>query len=38
MEQTRRLEELLAANTALTEQVQKLTREIHEHVVPSGPG
>ncbi len=33
LEQTRRLEELLAANTALTEQVQKLTREIHGRVV-----
>jgi uncharacterized membrane protein len=32
-QQTRRLEELLAANTALTEEVQKLTRQIHERVV-----
>jgi uncharacterized membrane protein len=35
LQQTQRLEELLAANTALTEEVQKLTHEIHERVVPS---
>jgi uncharacterized membrane protein len=35
LQQTQRLEELLAANTALTEEVQKLTRQIHERVVPS---
>lgn len=38
LQQARRLEELLAANTLLTEQVQKLTREIHDRIVsPSGP-
>jgi uncharacterized membrane protein len=36
LQQTQRLEELLAANTALTEEVQKLTRQIHERVVPTG--
>jgi uncharacterized membrane protein len=36
LQQTQRLEALLAANTALTEEVQKLTREIHERVVPIG--
>jgi uncharacterized membrane protein len=36
LQQTRRLEELLAANTALTEEVRRLTHEIHERVVPSG--
>jgi uncharacterized membrane protein len=35
LQQTNRLEELLAANTALTEEVQKLTRQIHERVVPT---
>ena len=35
LQQAQRLEELLAANTALTEEVQKLTRQIHERVVPS---
>jgi uncharacterized membrane protein len=35
LEQTARLEELLAANTALTEEVRKLTREIHERIVPA---
>ena len=38
LQQTRRLEELLAANTALTEEVQKLTRQIHERVVPIARG
>jgi uncharacterized membrane protein len=38
LEQTRRLEELLAANTALTEQVQRLTQAIHDRVVkPTAP-
>ena len=36
-QQTQRLEELLAANTTLTEEVQRLTLEIHKRVVvPSG--
>jgi uncharacterized membrane protein len=34
LQQAQRVEELLAANTALTEEVQKLTRQIHERVVP----
>ncbi|MEO6595253.1 MAG: DUF1003 domain-containing protein [Planctomycetota bacterium] len=38
LEQTQKLEALLAANTLLTEQVQKLTQQIHERVVAtSGP-
>ncbi len=37
LQQTQRLEELLAANTALTEEVRKLTRQIHERVVPAAP-
>ena len=35
LEQTNRLEQLLALNTALTEDVQKLTQEIHAQVVPA---
>lgn len=35
LEQSSRLEDLLAANTRLTEQVQQLTREIHQRVVAS---
>jgi uncharacterized membrane protein len=35
LQQTQRLEELLAANTSLTEEVQRLTRQIHERVVPA---
>jgi len=35
LEQTRRLQELLAANTSLTEEVQRLTRQIHERIVPT---
>jgi uncharacterized membrane protein len=38
LQQTQRLEELLAANTALTEEVQKLTSEIHGRVVPTARG
>jgi len=33
LQRTERLEELFAANTALTEEVQNLTRQIHERVV-----
>jgi uncharacterized membrane protein len=33
IEQSRQLEALLAANTALTEDVQRLTQEIHGRVV-----
>jgi hypothetical protein len=33
LEQRRRFGELLAANTALTEQVHELPRQIHERVV-----
>lgn len=35
IEQSRQLEVLLAANTALTEDVQRLTQEIHGRVVPT---
>jgi uncharacterized membrane protein len=33
LRQTERLEELLAANIALTEEIQNLTRQIHERLV-----
>lgn len=38
LEQARKLEELLAANTALTAQVQQLTQEIHRRVVGPAAG
>ncbi len=38
LDQTRRLEDLLSANTALTEQVQRLTREIHDRIVAPSRG
>ena len=37
LEQTRRLEQLLALNTELTEHVETLTQQIHARVVPSTP-
>jgi len=37
LEQASKLQELLEANTTLTEQVERLTREIHAHVVPPDP-
>ncbi|HEY6627845.1 MAG TPA: DUF1003 domain-containing protein [Acidimicrobiia bacterium] len=37
LNQSTKMQELLEANTSLTEQVERLTREIHAHVVPSDP-
>lgn len=38
LEQPSKMHQLLEANTSLTEQVERLTREIHAHVVGSGDG
>ncbi len=36
LRETKQLRELLEANTRLTEQVDRLTREIHRQLIPSG--